>query len=238
MDASGTFAQHEGAPAKRHSGAGLPVEAAATDECWAVRVTHQGLRRVYTRRIRTVQVAFLLFATALAIAGPIGELMMGDPVAGPRVAGVVTAIGLLMAFRWWRAAIVVAPGSVTIRGLLYSRQFDVNSVARFEPPAPYGRLWHTGMRVCLSDGRVRRAGVFAATPIDGAAVGSEEAAELNWWLATQRENASQAGNLPTPQKGSLGARVAWGVWVGIVAFLALITVTFGLAGVDPSQYGS
>lgn len=236
MDTRGTDARREDSFPQDQIEDDAAPGPAPTDRCWATRVTHHARRRVYTRRLRTIQIAFLLFGTALAVAGPVGEFMMGDPERGPKVAGVVTLCGLLLAFRWWRAAIVVSPGKVTIRGLLRSRTLDVQSVARFVAPAPYGRLWHTGMRICLINGKVRRAGVFAPTPIDGGVVGSEEAAELNLWLRTQQQGADPAPELPTPSKGSTGARIAWGLWVGFVALLALVTVTFGAVGMDSSQY--
>lgn len=61
---------------------------------------------------------------------------------------------------------------------------------RFEPPPPYGGLWRNGLRVVLLDGRVLYAGVFGKGPLDGAHVGVDESAEVNEWLAEQRNGST------------------------------------------------
>lgn len=136
MEPSGTYAS-DGASSQDHSDAEAPV-GAPTGRCRAIRVTDHGRRRVHTRRLRTLQVAFLLLGTALAVAGPVGEALMVDPTWPPLVAGVVTACGLVLGVRWWRAAIVVAPGRVTIRGLLLSRNVDSQSVSTTAENGPLG----------------------------------------------------------------------------------------------------
>jgi len=60
-------------------------------------------------------------------------------------------------------------------------------IVRFEPPPPNGTLRRTGIRIVLTDGRVLSATAFTKGRGDSDSVGVAECAELNAWLATQRD---------------------------------------------------
>ena len=148
-------------------------------------VSPDGTVRLYTRGTRTVLVVVVLFMTVVLAIGPTTEFFadLGTALA---VGCLVLALGVTLAVRIQRMAIVSSPGRITIRGVWATRTVAASEIVRFEPPRAYGALRRTGLRVVLTSGRVLYADAFNKGPIDDDAVGVAESAELNRWLAGQQ----------------------------------------------------
>ena len=189
----------------------------------AVRVSADGLRRVYTRRSRTVLAALVLFMASVIAAGLGSEIAATDP-SGARALGVgLFALGLLVAYRLVRMALIVTPGRVTVRGLRGNRSVPAGDVARFEPPPPYGAFRQSGLRVILTSGRTLTAVVYQVGQLDGPSVGVAECAELNRWLDLQTSGPVDDA-LPIEHGLTGMARVAWWAWLGCLAMVLLVGV--------------
>jgi hypothetical protein len=205
----------------------------------AVKVTQNGERRVYTRRLRTVQVAAaLLVATVLAI-GPTDEFVIGNHALAAVIAGAVFVAGLLFCGALLRRAIVVTPGLLTVRGLVTTRRIPVLDVARFEPPAPYGKVFgRVALRIVMKDGRVRTVGVFANTRLDGNAAGAAECRELNQWLARQGGRADgEFAPLPDRRHDSRATTAGWFSWLVLLTSFAVFCPLVVLSAVVDPTFG-
>jgi hypothetical protein len=97
----------------------------------------------------------------------------------------VLAADTYVTYRAIRCGILVQPGWMTNRRMLWTNRVPAQDIARFEPPPSYGALGRTGIRVVLHDGRVLSATAFSKGKIDDDSVGVAECAELNAWLETQ-----------------------------------------------------
>jgi hypothetical protein len=126
----------------------------------------------------------VLFMTAVLAVGPTTEFF-ADIGTALAAGCVIIGLGVTLAVRIDRIAIVSSPGRITIRGVWASRSGAASEIVRFEPPRAYGALRRTGLRVVLTSGRVLSADAFSKGPLDDDAVGVAEAAELNQWLAAQ-----------------------------------------------------
>jgi hypothetical protein len=187
----------------------------------AVRVSTDGLRRVYARRSRTVLAALVLFMASVIAAGLGSEIAATNP-SGARAIGVgLFALGLTIAYRLVRMAVVVSPGLVTVRGLWGNRSVPAGDVIRFDPPPPYGAFRQSGVRVRLTNGRTLTAVVYQVGQLDGPSVGVAECAELNCWLHSQKGSVDDP-TLPDGRRLAGAARVAWFVWLGVLGLLLLL----------------
>ena len=201
----------------------------------AVRVSDDGERRVYTRRLRTVHVVLLLIVGVTLAVGPTAEFVEGDHALAAAIAGTTFAVAVLGCVGLLRQAIVVTPGQVAVRGLCTTRRIAAVAVARFEPPVPYGkRIGRVALRIVLVDGRALRSRVFTNTPLDGDGVGVRECDELNEWLALQ---AGALGSLPRRVPDPVVHRVAWGTWLLLVGSLALFSMLVVVTAMTDPAFG-
>jgi hypothetical protein len=164
----------------------------------AVRVSPDGTQRFYARRSKRWLIpAFTWFCAAIAVMGPAQEFGFYDTwqTGVPFVAAVVAGAGYLT-YGAIRCGILVEPGWVTNRRILWARRVTAGDIAGFEPPPPYGTLRRTGIRIALRDGRVLSATAFARWKLDDDSMGVPECAELNAWLETQAEGTQVAPPLP------------------------------------------
>jgi hypothetical protein len=205
----------------------------------AVKVTQDGARRVYTRRLRTGQVAFALFMTTVLAIGPTEEFVDGNHALAAVVAGVVFVAGLLFCGALLRRAIVVTPGLLTVRGLVTTRRISASDVARFEPPAPYGKVFgRVALRIVMRDGRIRTVGVFANTRVDGNGAGGAECRELNQWLARQGTHPDgELAPLPARRHDSRATTASWFCWLVLLAFFAAGCLVVVLSAVLDPAFG-
>jgi hypothetical protein len=204
----------------------------------AVKVTEGGERRVYTRQLRTVHVALILFISMVVAVGPTGEFVIGNHALAATIAGVTYAAGLLSSVAVFLRAIVVTPGLVTLRGLCTTRHIPAWEVARFEPPRPHGKVFgRVALRVVLVDGRVRYVGCFTNTQVDAGDVGVEECKELNRWLALHTGNPAP-GALPDRRSDRRWRTVAWVSWLVLVAAFALVSLLVVLSTMTDPSFGA
>ena len=153
----------------------------------AVWVSPDGTRRCYARRSKRWLIpAFTWFWVAIAALGPAEEFGFYDTwqIGVPFVAAVLAGAGYLT-YGAIRCGILVEPGWMTNRRLLWADRVAAGEIAGFEPPPPYGALRRTGIRIALRDGRVLSATAFSRWKLDDESMGLAECAELNAWLETQ-----------------------------------------------------
>lgn len=203
-----------------------------------MRVRDAGTRRVYTRRLRTVHAALALLSSTVVAITAIGSFAHGSPGLGVVSGGVVLGAGLLLCGGILRRAVVVTPGWVTVRGLLTTRRIPAAAVARFEPPAPYGKLWGSGLRIVLADGTTRTCGAFTNTPVDVAPAGVAESDELNGWLALQAGGSVGAARLPDRRPDGAWRTAAWYGWLGLLALFVLSCLVVVLAAMSDPAFGT
>lgn len=187
----------------------------------ALKVTHGGTRRVYTRRLRTVHVVLVLVMSTVGVVGFVPEIAPGHPRATVTIGSVVFLVGLSFCAAILRRAIVVTPGLVAVRGLVTTRRIPAAAVARFEPPPPYGKLWRPGLRIMLADGDMLTSGAFCSEPVDSASTGVAECNELNTWLAVQAQASETATGLPARPTGFSWRKALWCCWVTLVCLFGL-----------------
>lgn len=201
----------------------------------AVRVTDGGARRVYTRRLRTVHVAMLVFTSSVVAIGPASEFGADDPAVRTTIVVLAAVAGVLGCVALTRRAVVVTPGLITIRGLLTTRRIPAEDVVGFEPPVPYGKVvGRVALRVRLVDGRAFSAGVFANTPLDRNRAGRHECDELRRWLALENGRADRAEDLPQ-RHDPAWARALWASWLCLLTLLALFCALVVVASLtDPA----
>lgn len=205
----------------------------------AVRVSKDGQRRYYSRRLRTVHFGLIVFVTLVAALGPSTEFANGDPHLFRQACILSLVSGLGIGWRILRRGLVAEPDRVVVRNLFWFRRIRKDVIAGFEASAPYGFHFGTGgLGVRKRNGKVVHVGVFVTTPVDGGVgVGTVEAKELNAWLtAVQAGVRSPPGNLVPAFKayGGSGWRVLWNAF--LVALLLLLMVTVVPALVDPRSF--
>jgi hypothetical protein len=161
--------------------------------------------------------------------GPVSEFLADSPaLLRKEASAAVVALGLVLAFRLYRRAVVVTPGRVVLRELFFSRVLAASEIERFDPPGPRGVLRQTGLRLTLRDGRTRCAHAFAASQLDGPGLGVAESAELNRWLEAQRHG-RQVADLPPAGALHGPLAVAWRAWLTVLVLLLVLTLTAPLA---------
>lgn len=154
----------------------------------AVWASPDGSRRFYTRRARQWLIpVFAWFFAALALVGPGPEFGLYNTwQSGVPIAFVVVTASTFVTYGAFRSGVLVEPGWVTNRRMLWTNRVPANDIARFEPPPAYGTVRRTGIRIVLHDGSIISAAAFAKGKVDNDSLGVAECAELNTWLETQR----------------------------------------------------
>ena len=153
-----------------------------------------GTRRFYTRRAKRWLVpAFAWFCGAITLMGPAAEFGIYDTwQIGVTCAAAVLAVDIYVTYRASRWGVLVEPGWMTNRRMLWTNRVPAHDITRFEPPPSYGAIARSGLLVVLHDGRVLSATAFTMWRIDDDSAGSAECAELNAWLDTQRATPTAA----------------------------------------------
>jgi hypothetical protein len=200
----------------------------------AVKVTRSGARRLYTRQLRTFHVAVILFLGTCFSIGPVNGV--GSHRTAATAAGVIFGVSLLACIAVLRRGIEITPDLVTVRGLLTTRRIPAATIARFEPPPTYGKWWRPGLRIVLTDGRIRTRGAFTNTPVDGGRSGTPETNELNLWLALRSPDAtSTADTLPDQREVDRYSLFIWRSWILLLRVFAMMCLAVVVAAMtDPT----
>jgi hypothetical protein len=202
----------------------------------ALKVTQAGARRLYARRLRTVHVAFILFFGTLLSIGPLDGV--GDHRVAATAGGAIFGITVLACIAVLRRGIVVTPDLVTVRGLVTTRRIPAATIAGFEPPPAYGTWWRPGMRIVLTDGRIRTCGALTNTPVDAGHAGTRETDELNLWLAARSESgASTTSALPGKGEDDWAVRLVWRGWLTLLTLFALMCLAGVLSALTDPAFG-
>ena len=206
-----------------HGPDGPVPPAVHTPRSVAVWVSADGTYRVYTRRQRTFLAALVLVAGCALAAAVARGLATGDGgVAGCTLLG----LALLVAYRFQRLAVVATPGVLVLWGLRRTRHIPVGDIVRFEPPLhERSSLRHSGLRVLLTSGETVSAGVFHRSDEDADDMGLAETAELNLWLAAQKDPTGRPATLPPWSPLSGAAAVIWKAWAGLLGVGCAVMVT-------------
>lgn len=201
----------------------------------ALRVSPDGSRRVFGRRTDLVLCALVIALTLVVSIGPTGEIFAGEP--GPlRGAMLAVAVpGFTLAWRIFRRRVVVDSDLVEVRNLFRTVRCPAHDIASFAPPAPYGRLWRTGLRL----NRVQRPPLYCdamySNPVSPS-YGVDVAAELNAWLDDRRH-----GRPALPRARNVLGGTTWFLWwalkiiVVVEMTVAVLVLVTGL--VDPTFGG-
>lgn len=158
---------------------------AKSDAVW---ISADGSRRFYTRQRRRWGLSGVTWTFALiGLAGPAVEFHLYDDKRYV-VPLIVTALAAAawVTYALFRSGILIEPGLLTNRRMLWTNHVPARDIVRFEPPPPNGALRRTGLRIVLVDGRILSATAFTKGRGDSESVGVAECAELNAWLETQR----------------------------------------------------
>jgi hypothetical protein len=201
----------------------------------ALKVTQAGARRLYARRLRTVHMAFILFFGTLFSIGPFGGV--GNHRVAATAGGAIFGIALLACIAVLRRGIVVTPDLVTVRGLVTTRRIPAATIARFEPPPGYGTWWRPGMRIVLTDGRIRTCGAFTNTPVDAGRAGTRETDELNLWLAARSESGASTSALPGKREEDRSVLLVWRGWLTLLTLFALMCLVGVVSALTDPAFG-
>jgi hypothetical protein len=181
-------------------------------------------------------VAVILFLGTVLSIGPVDGF--GSHRIAATAAGVVFGVSLLTCIAVLRRAIVVTPDLVTVRGLLTTRRIPAATIARFEPPPSYGKWWRPGLRIVLTDGRIRTSGAFTNTPVDGGRTGTPETDELNLWLALRSpDGASTADTLPDQREADRWSLFIWRGWISLLTVFALMCLAVVVTAMTDPTFG-
>ena len=205
----------------------------------ALWVSKDGQRRYYSRRLRTLHFALIVFVTFVAAFGPSSEFANGDPQRFRRYCILSLTVGVAAAWRILRRGLVTDPVRVVVRNLLWSRRIPTERIAGFEPSAGYGfHFGRGGLVVRTTNGKVIYVSVFVTTPVDGgSSVGAEEAKELKEWLtAVQAGVRFLSGSLVPAWKAYGGGwwRVLWIAFLAALVLAVIVSVVPAL--IDPRSF--
>jgi hypothetical protein len=204
----------------------------------ALSVSRDGQRRFYSRRLRTLHFALILFGTLVLALGPTSEFASDDPELFRRSCILVLIVGLTACWRVLRRGVVATPERVVVRNLLWFRVIPTANIESFGQAAGYGlHLGRGGMKIRTIRGKTIYASVFVTTPVDaGSRVGATEADELNAWLAAVRNGRRFPAGSLIPEWKAYGGVWPQRLWLlfllGIIAFFLFAIVP---ALLDPAS---
>jgi hypothetical protein len=207
--------------------------AAWTGATCAVRVSADGLRRVYARLNATIWLVACVQGFGLAGFGAAANTSSATVF---RVGVlVVLLVDLLACWRLIRTSIVIDHTQLVARAVFTTRRLTAEQIARFERPESYGAWRGNGLRIVLASGRTVVTGVFTGTPSDPVP-GRAQVVELNAWLTQARIGALQPVHVAHAPARFRRARLAWTATLLLIC-AALFALLIGLvinALIDPS----
>jgi hypothetical protein len=101
-------------------------------------------------------------------------------VLGTRIfAAVAAAVSAGAAVRIFRQGIFADTTGVMVRNVFRTYRLRWPDIDHFEQPPPYGRRWNAGLRICLKNGAVVPAQLYARGPFSKSSFAAAEVNALN-----------------------------------------------------------